>query len=151
MVLGHDLEIVWDDLMDAFASGEVDRVYFLDRQSGEIFFVPSAIDDEEFWHQMENNQDRFVEIPPFDYNVERRIMTDFVGTMEDAGLKRLMDGSLTDKKLHGDLDEILAFYPEEFERLQKMKDEFITSRVKNWLEENDLFTVETEAMFVPRI
>ena len=137
--------------MDAFASGEVDRVYFLDRQSGEIFFVPSAIDDEEFWHQMENNQDRFVEIPPFDYNVERRIMTDFVGTMEDAGLKRLMDGSLTDKKLHGDLDEILAFYPEEFERLQKMKDEFITSRVKNWLEENDLFTVETEAMFVPRI
>lgn len=151
MVLGHDLEIVWDDLMDAFASGQADRVYFLDRHSGEIFYVPSAMEDEEFWRQLENNQDRFLEIPPFDYNVERQIMTDFVGSMEDAGLKRLLDGSLAGKKLHGNIDDVLSFYPEEFERLQKMKDEFITSRVKNWLEENNLFTVETEAMFVPRI
>lgn len=151
MVVGHDLEIVWDDLMDAFASGQADRVYFLDRQSGEIFYVPSTLEDDEFWRQIEKNQERFLEIPPFDYSVERQIMAEFTDTMEDAGLKRMLDGSLPGKQVHGKIDEILAFYPEEFERLEKMKEEFITSRVKVWLEENNLFTVDAEALFVPRI
>ena len=87
MAIGHDLEIVWDDLLDAFTSGKTDRIYFFDRQSGEIFFVPSALDDEDFWRQMEIHQDRFLEIPAFDYRIERQIMSDFIGGMQDADLK----------------------------------------------------------------
>ena len=38
----HNVEIAWNDLMDAFANGAGDRVYFLDRFTGEIFFVPTS-------------------------------------------------------------------------------------------------------------
>ena len=151
MAFVHNVEIVWDDLVDAFNSGQGDRVYFLDRMTGEIFFVPSALEDEEFWRQLENNRDRFLEIPRFDYGVERQIMSGFIGAIEDTGLKRLLDGSLVGKKPYGKLNDILSFFPEENERLLEIKDEFLTSRVKHWLEENNLFTVEMEEMLVSRI
>lgn len=146
MGIVHNVEIVWDELLDAFTSGRGDRVYFLDRMTGEIFFVPSALEDDEFWRQMESNRERFLEIPRFDYGVERQIMSGFIGAIRDSGLKRLLDGSLAGKKPFGNMDEILSFFPEEQERLLEMKDEFFTSRVKNWLEENNLFTVEMETM-----
>jgi len=151
MALVHNVEIVWDDLLDAFTSGKGDRVYFLDRVTGEIFFVPSSLEDEDFWRQVENNRERFLEIPRFDYGVERQIMSGFIGTIEDTGLKRMLDGSLAGKKLFGDLNDILSFFPEEHERMQEMKDEFFTTRVKHWLEENNLFTVEMEAIQAPQI
>lgn len=151
MALVQNVEIVWDDLLDAFTSGKVDRVYFLDRLTGEIFFVPSSLEDEEFWHQVENNRERFLEIPRFDYGVERQIMTGFIGAIEDTGLKRLLDGSLAGKKLYGDLNDILSFFPEEQERLTEMKDQFFTTRVKHWLEENNLFTVEMEGLIAQNI
>lgn len=151
MSLMKNVEIVWDDLLDAFSSGKGDRVYFLDRMTGEIFFVPSSLEDEDFWRQVENNRDRFLEIPRFDYGTERQIMSGFIGAIEDTGLKRLLDGSLAGKKLCGDLNDILSFFPEEQERMQEMKDDFFTTRVKHWLEENNLFTVEMEANQAPHI
>lgn len=151
MALVQNVEIVWDDLLDAFTSEKGDRVYFLDRMTGEIFFVPSSLEDEEFWHQVENNRERFLEIPGFDYGVERQIMAGFIGAIEDTGLKRLLDGSLAGKKLYGDLNDILSFFPEEQERLLEMKDQFFTTKVKHWLEENNLYTVEMEALIAPNI
>lgn len=151
MAFVHNVEIVWDDLLDAFTSGQGDRVYFLDRMTGEIFFVPSALDDEEFWRQLEHNQERFLEIPRFDYGIERQMLSGFMGAIQDNGLKRLLDGSLLGKKPYGKLNDILSFFPEEQERLLEIKDEFLTSRVKNWLEENNLFAGDMEAMLVSRI
>ena len=143
MALVHNVEIIWDELLNAFTSEQVDRVYFLDRQSGEIFNVPSALDDENFWRQMETNQERFLEIPSFDYGTERKIMSDFIGAVQDTMLKDILCGSLIGRKPHGDINEILSFFPNELERFQEMKDEFLTTRVKQWLETNNLFTMET--------
>jgi hypothetical protein len=151
MSIVHDVEIIWDDLLDAFSGGRGDRIYFLDRQSGEIFFVPSAFEDDDFWRQIEINQDRFLEIPSFDYSVERKIMSGFINAIGDPDLKRLLDGSLNSNMLHGNIDDILSFFPGEQVRLQEIKDEFLTSRVKHWLEENNLFTGETEALLASRI
>lgn len=150
MAFIHNVEIVWDDLLNAFTSGRGDRVYFLDRLTGEIFFVPSSPDDEEFWRHLEHNRERFLEIPRFDYGVERQIMSGFIGGIEDTALKRLLDGSLLGKKPYGKLNDILSFFPEENERLLEIKDEFLTSRVKHWLEANNLFTVEMEEMLASR-
>lgn len=151
MALVQNVKIVWDELLDAFSSGQGDRVYFLDRQTGEIFFVPSALEDEEFWRQMEANQERFLEIPRFDQSVERQIMSGFIGAIEDEELKRLLDGSLTGHKPYGKINDILSFFPEENERLLEIKDDFLASRVKFWLEEHNLFTVESVSMFAPHI
>ncbi|MGD0586757.1 MAG: UPF0158 family protein [Oryzomonas sp.] len=145
MAIIHNVEIVWDELMDAFTSGLSDRVYFLDRYTGEIFFVPTTVEDDEVWRQMETGRDRFLEIPRFDYGVERQFMSGFVGGIQDTGLRSILEGSLGGRKSYGNINEILSFFPEEEERLMAMKDDFFASRVKNWLEVNNLFTADTEA------
>ncbi|BCS55273.1 UPF0158 family protein [Geobacter sp. SVR] len=146
----HNIEIIWDELMDAFTSVQSDRVYFLDRHTGEVFFVPSNLEDEEFWRQIETNRDRFLEIPSFDYGMERQLMKGFIGAIEDTGLKELLGGSITGMKPYGKISDILSFFPEERDRLVEMKDEFLASRVKTWLTANNLFA-ETEAMRILRI
>ncbi|GFE60091.1 UPF0158 family protein [Geobacter sp. AOG2] len=151
MAIVHNVEIVWDELMDAFTSGQSDRVYFLDRYTGEIFFVPATLEDDEVWRQMDTGRDRFLEIPRFDYGVERQFMSGFIGAIQDSGLRSILDGSLAGKKPYGNINEILPFFPDEEERLTAMKDDFFASRVKNWLEENNLFTVDTEAMLSSRM
>jgi hypothetical protein len=150
MAFVHNVEIVWDELMDAFASGTGDRVYFLDRFTGEVFFVSSALADEDFWRQVETNNERFLEIPRFDYHTERQIMSGFISSVENSDLKNLLNGSLNGKKPYGKTQDILAFYPDEHEKLLEMKDEFVTSRVKNWLEEHNMFTVEMGSTLSPR-
>lgn len=147
----HNVEIAWNELMDAFASDTGDRVYFLDRFTGEIFFLPAAMEDEDFWRQVDTNRDRFLEIPRFDYSNERTILAGFIESIQDSGLKELLNGALAGRKPYGKIDDILSFYPAENEKLLEMKDEFVTSRVKHWLEEHNLFTVEAEALSSPRI
>jgi len=151
MAIIHNVEIVWDELMDAFASGLSDRVYFLDRYTGEIFFVPTTSEDDEVWRQMETGRDRFLEIPRFDYGLERQFMSAFIGAIQDKGLASILNGTLGGRKPYGKINEILSFFPEEEERLMAMKDDFFASRVKNWLEENDLFTADTEAQLSSRM
>jgi len=147
----HNVEIAWNELMDAFTSGTGDRVYFLDRFTGEIFFVPAALDDDEFWHQVETNHERFLEIPSIDYVNERKIMSGFIDSVHDADLKKLLSGRLANGKPYGNINDILDFFPEEQDKLLEMKDEFVTIRVKNWLEEHNLFTVETDAPFLSHV
>ncbi len=151
MAFIHNVEIVWGELMDAFTSGKGDRVYFLDRFTGEIFFVPAAMEDDNFWRQMENNQERFLEIPRFDYGIERQLLLDFVASMEDRELQALLRNSLAGRRPYANFNDVLSFYPDEHEKLMEMKDDFFTSRVKHWLEEHDLFTMETKSMLTVQI
>jgi hypothetical protein len=151
MGIVHNLEISWNELMDAFTSGTGDRVYFLDRFTGEIFFVPTALEDEDFWRQVETNRERFLEIPRFEYSNERKIMSGFIDSVKDTELKTLLSGALAGRKPYGNINDILDFFPDEQEELLEMRDEFVTSRVKSWLEEHNLFTVETDTLFSSRI
>lgn len=151
MAFVHNVEIVWDELIDAFSSGQGNRVYFLDNQTGEVFFVPTTLEDEEFWRQMESNRERFLEIPRFDYSVERQIMNGFIGAIEDSGLKQLLGSSVNGRKPFGNLNDILSFFPEEHARLKEIKEEFLTSRVRQWLEVNNLFTADTLSASLSRI
>jgi hypothetical protein len=151
MAFIHNVEIVWGELMDAFSSGTGDRVYFLDRFTGEIFFVPAAMDDDDFWRQMETQQERFLEIPRFDYGIERQLLSDFICSIEEPGLQALLRNSLAGRKPYGNFNDILSFYPDENDKLLEMKDEFFTSRVKHWLEEHDLFTLETKALLTVQV
>lgn len=132
--------------MDAFASGKTDRIYFLDRFTGEIFFVPAAMEDEDFWRQVENNNERFLQIPNLDMGSEKRILLDFMSTVENAELEQMLQHAMSGKKPYCKTSDVLAFFPDEHERLMEMKDDFVTVKVKNWLEANEIFTMETSAM-----
>lgn len=135
----RDMEIVWDDLIDAFENADPDVVYFLDRLTGEIFLVPENYEDEEFWEEVNANSDQFIQIPGFDYELERLLLHDFIKGVTNDKLKNMLEKSFTGKRPYGRLDEILSFYPEEMERLTALKEEMAADRIRRWLEEHDIF------------
>jgi hypothetical protein len=135
----RDVEIVWDDLLEAFQNDDDETMYFLDRETGEIFFVPVDYEDDDFWDELELNSDRYLQIPGFDYEQERLLLNELIKGVTSESLKNLLVRSLTGKYSYGRLDEILAFYPEEKERLNALKEELIAERIRNWLEVNDIF------------
>ncbi|RNC73231.1 MAG: hypothetical protein ED859_00555 [Desulfuromonadales bacterium] len=143
----RDVEIVWDDLLDAFDNPGSDLAYFLDRETGEIFAVPVDYDDDEFWRDMEESGERFLPIPGFDYEQERLLLHEFIRRLENESLKGMLARTFEGKKPYGRLDEILSFYPEEFDRFMALKEEMISERVRRWLEENDLFAAEDDDEF----
>jgi hypothetical protein len=138
----HSVEISWEDLLGAFTSGHSDKAYYLDRMTGEIFSVPSTSDNNDVRKQLENNGERFLEIPPFDYRSERQIVTEFVTHISDPELKIMLNNVLMGRKPYGKIDDILSFYPQEEERFALQKDQFLSKRLKNWMEENNLFTAD---------
>ena len=139
----HSVEISWEDLLGAFTSGQPDKAYYLDRLTGEIFSVPSSSENNEVRQQLSSNVERFLEIPPFDYRSERQIVTEFVAQIADSELRELLRNSLAGRKPYGKIEDILSFYPEEEDRFALLKDQFLSNRLKNWMEENNLFTADT--------
>lgn len=139
----HSVEISWEDLLGAFSSGQPDRAHYLDRITGEIFSVPATPDSTEVRKQLEDNGERFLEIPPFDYRTERQIAIEFIARITDAELKKLLHNSLSGNKPFGKIEDILSFYPREEERFTFLKDSFISTRLKTWMEENNLHTANS--------
>lgn len=135
----RDMEIVWDDLLDAFENTDPDMVYFLDRQTGEVFYVPSDYEDDSFWDEIEEDQERYLLIPCFDYDQERQLLHEFIKGVSNERLKSVLNRSFIGKSPYGRLDEILSFYPDELERLSTIKEQLLTTRVGQWLEEHDIY------------
>jgi hypothetical protein len=134
----RSMQIVWDDLLDAFNSDDA-VIYFLDRESGEVFFVPTGYEDGDFWAEMGRHRQRYLRIPTYDYEQERYLVYQFIQQLDDAALKGIMERAFAGKESFGKLDDILEFYPDEQERLFRMKDEVMSGRIKHWLEEHDLY------------
>lgn len=145
----HNVEISWDALLNAFTNGPGDHIYFLDKMTGEIFCVSAALQDDDFWHQIDTNQERFLEIPQFDIRIERQIMENFISAVKDIDLKKLLNGFQAGQKPYGKLDDIMEFFPEDREKLTELKDDFLSRRMKNWLEEHNLFTVDPASFLTP--
>ena len=142
MAVMRELEIIWEDLVVAFENTDPEIVYFLDRDTGEIFFVPVDYEDEHFWEEMDGNNDQFLEIPGFDYDQERVLIHAFIKGVRSSNLRNVLTHSFVGKRPYGRLEDILAFYPDEMERLLVLKEELTSDRVRRWLEEHDIFSHE---------
>jgi len=135
----RNLEIVWEELMQAFENTDPELTYFLDRETGEVFSVPTDYDDDPFWDEVESQEERFLEIPCFDYSQERQLVHRFIQGIANDGLKAMLVKAFVGKQSHGRLNEILSFYPEEFERFQAVREELLTGKAGQWLEEHDIY------------
>ncbi len=138
----HSVEISLEELLGAFTSGQLDKAYYLDRLTGDIFFVPSSSDNNEVRQQLERNGERFLEIPSYDYLSERLIVSEFVAQISDPELRLLLNNSLAGRKPFGKIEDILSFYPHEEGSFALLKDKFLSDRLKSWMEENNLFTAD---------
>lgn len=140
----RDVEIEWEDLLEAFGNNDSHVVYFLDRDSGEIFSVPDDYDDESFWEEVDFNADRYLRIPSQDSDQERAILQKFMKETADPELRGVLEKGLFGKLPYGQIDEILSFYPEEKERLSALREEMATDRIKRWLEEKNIYFTDEQ-------
>lgn len=139
MGVAHEVEIIWDELIDAFLNTEPDLIYFLDRASGEIFSVPDDYDDKTFWQEVEASGSKYVQIPGADYEQERILLQEFIKNLPDGSLRALLERTFAGKSSYGKVEEILSFYPDELETYFALKDEMIHNRIRSWLEEHDIY------------
>lgn len=138
----HSVAIAWDQLLIAFSNMEHDRIYFFDKMTGEIFFVRSNADDE-IWNQVEQQHGRFLEIPVLDLATERKLVNGFLEKQNNPELETLMNHALSGQPPYVKTADILSFFPEAEEQLEELRDSFLSDRVKNWLEANNLFSLST--------
>lgn len=139
MGVAREMEIVWDELIDAFLNSDPEMVYFLDRATGEIFFVPDDYDDEAFWQEIEASDERYLQIPGADYEQERLLLHEFIRSLPDGSLKLLLQRTFAGKSSYGKMEDILSFYPDELETYFALKDEMVNIRIRAWLEEHDIY------------
>jgi len=133
------MEIAWDDLLDAFENTDPEMIYFIDRETGEVFYVPANYEDEAFWEEVEDDKTRYLTIPRFGYDQERCLQHEFIKGVANEKLKVVLGRIFTGKSPYGRLNEILSFYPEELERLASIKEQMLTTRIGEWLEEHDIY------------
>lgn len=140
MGVAREMEVAWDELIDAFLNDDPQVVYFLDRATGEVFFVPDEYEDEAFWQQVDSNPDQFLQIPGFDYDQERLLVHEFIKNLPDKSLKSVLERTFVGKSSYGKVEEILSFYPDELETFFALKDEMINNKIRFWLEEHDIYS-----------
>jgi hypothetical protein len=137
----RDSDMVWDDLVDAFANTDADVAFFFDRETAEVFFVPVDYEDDAFWEEVDQETDRYLRIPLFDYERERLLMYDFITSLHDEHLRVFLSGAFSGQSPFGRIEEILTFYPEEYERLVVLKEKVLAEIIHSWLGEHDLVTL----------
>jgi len=139
MGVAREMEIVWEELLDAFLNPDPETIYFLDRGTGDIFFVSHDHADEAFWQEIDNNSDQFLQIPGADYEQERLLLHEFIKSLPDDTLKQVLQRTFAGKSSYGKAEEILSFYPDELEAYLALKDEMLNNRIRSWLEEHDIY------------
>jgi hypothetical protein len=139
MGVAREMEIVWDELLDAFRNDDPEIIFFLDRGTGDIFFVPNDYDDESFWQDIETNSAQFLQIPGADYEQERLLLHEFIKNLADSPLRQVLQRTFAGKNSYGKAEEILSFYPDELEAYSALKDEMLNHRIRSWLEEHDIY------------
>jgi hypothetical protein len=134
----RDDDLFWEDLSDAFANTDEEVSFFFDRDTGEIFFVPSGYEDGQFWEEVERESLRYLRIPHFDYERERLLVHDFIRGMDEGPLRNLLLASFAGQSPYGRIEEILSFFPEEYERLVILKENVLHELIRGWLGEHEL-------------
>jgi hypothetical protein len=137
-----NVEIVWEEIWDAFLNADDDLLFFLDLGTGEVFAVPSDYSDEDFWEEVESNEEHYLQIPPYDYEQERNLLSGFIKTVPNEPLRQLLERNFSGRSTYGRLDDILAFYPDEQEQWAAYRENQLTSRIKSWLEEHDIYSTD---------
>lgn len=135
----HNVAVAWDDLLSAFSNMEQDRYYYFDKFTGEIFSLSPENDDA--LEQVEQQSWRFLEIPGIDTATERTLLHNFLQKQSNKELASMMDHALSGKPPFAKPSDILAFFPEEEQLLYDLRESFLHDRVKNWMDENELFSM----------
>lgn len=99
------------------------------------------MDDEEtekLRDRIDEEPDRYEQIPKAESHEGYEDMQDFIATVEDEHLAELLDVAINGKGAFRRFKDVLLSYPEERERWFKFKDDRVQGTALEWLDDIDV-------------
>jgi hypothetical protein len=135
------LNIDIDELCSAMENSSYENDYYLDLETGEILFLSGYMDDEEtekLRDRIDEDADRYEQIPKAQSYEGYEDMKDFIATVEDEHLAELLEVAINGKGAFRRFKDVLLGYLEERERWFKFKDDRVRERALEWLDDIDV-------------
>ena len=133
------LKIDLDELCSAMEDSSYEHNYYLDLKTGEILLISDYTDDAEIQklrEKIDENPDRYEQIPKAEPHEGYEDMEDFIASAEDQHIAELLEVAIDGKGAFRRFKDVLARYPEERERWFRFKNEIMEERALEWL--NDI-------------
>ncbi len=133
-----NLKIDMQDLTMAMEQNSYEEEYFLDLETGEILFTSDALDGEDndaVREKIDDDPDRFEEVPKADSREGYGDMQDFIETVQDEHIAEVLSTAIEGRGAFRRFKDTLLRYPDQRELWFKFKDDLMQKRALEWLDE----------------
>ena len=130
------LKIDFEGLCSAMEDSSEEHNYYLDLETGEILLISDYMNDEEIKKlrdKIDENFDRYEQLPKAESYETHDDMEDFVATVKDEHLVALLYTAVNSKGAFRQFKDVFERYPEERERWFHFKDDKLKQRALEWL------------------
>jgi hypothetical protein len=131
------IRVDWSELADAFQDDSREHRYYLDRDTGEVHFFSTYLENEEE-HEDEQRitaEDRYVTIPLSRRSVSSRDLQQFVRTLDDGQDRKLLSSTLKEQEARARFNDTLNGLPETRKKWSRFQEEIVDRRIREWLGE----------------
>ncbi len=131
------LRVDWSELADAFQDEARDHRYYLDRDTGEVYFFSTYLENEEEQEDEERitTEERYVTIPLARRVMPVRDLRRFVGTLAKGHDRSLLSSSLGGREARVQFNDTLDDLPEAREKWGQFQEQIVEHRILEWLGE----------------
>lgn len=126
-----------DALILAWEDESPDTAYYLDRETGNVELVQQGLYDlRDLTDEIECHRERYLYVPKPNPGQLRQDLEDFVATVTDPQLTRLLAVAMESPNALYSCNTILAKTPDERERWEGFRESRVRIRIRQWLSAN---------------
>ncbi len=132
------LRVAMDDLLDAMTAMRDDASrYYLDIEDGSVVAVLElldGLDEDEIARAIEEDPDRYAEIPRIESQRDYDLMRRFADSVEEADIREKLDLALRGKGAFGRFRDVVFPYPDLKAKWLTVRQEALLAEAKGWLD-----------------
>ena len=130
------LRVDWSELTDAFQDDSRDHRYYLDKDTGEVHFFSTYLENEEEQEDEERltAEERYVTIPLSRRVMPFRDLRRFIRTLAE-GERNLLSSTLRGQEARVRFNDTLDGMPEAREKWGQFQEQIVERRILEWLGE----------------
>ena len=130
------ITILKEDLIYAMEDHGGEHNWYLDKETGEIFFVSEydSDEDDEYAQKVEEYPDRYICIDPLESRDSYRIMEDYIFSLSDPTAKRSLENAISRRRPFSNFKDALYDFPEIQKQWFIYHDNAVLQISKEWLE-----------------
>jgi len=133
------VKVDFESLIMALESDRHFGEHYFDSESGEVIIVSDCCDDEEEQRQrIEDESERFLEVPQIESSKVYCIMEDFVESVEEPAAKKSLERALRGRKPFRAFKDELTDYPELRKEWFGYSEKRMIEYARNWLEAKEI-------------